>query len=51
MMENLKMTYSEIMNTEYSLLLMMQHEKPHVDYNAEQSEKISGKEMLARKRK
>ena len=51
MVENLKMSYSEVMNTEYSLLLMMQHDKPHVDYNSEEVERISGKEMLKRKRK
>jgi len=52
-MENLKMTYSEVMNTEFALLLMLQHDKPHVDYGAEAEEEeknVSGKEMLKRKR-
>jgi hypothetical protein len=52
MIENLKMSYTEIMNTEYCLLLMMQHDKPRVDYPDKKDEvkNISGKDMLARKR-
>ncbi len=51
MMENLGLSYSEIMNMEYRLLLMMQHDKPRVDYDTEESEKVSGKDMLKRKKK
>lgn len=52
MMENLNMTYSEVMNTEYSLLLMLQHDKPRADYgNTEEVERATGKEMLKRKRR
>lgn len=51
MIENLNMSYNEIMDTEYRLLLMMQHDKPRVDYDAEESEEVSGKDMLKRKRR
>jgi len=52
MMENLKMSYSEIMNTEYILLLMLQYDKPRADYgNTSEAEHVSGKDMLKRKRK
>ena len=52
MMEDLKMTYRDVMNTEYNLLLMLQHDKPRVDYgNTEEAENISGKAMRQRKKR
>jgi hypothetical protein len=53
MIESLKMTYNEIMNMEFGLLLMLQHDKPRVDYGteAEEVKNVSGQEMLKRKRK
>lgn len=52
-MEELNMSYREVMNTPYSLLLMMQSDKIRPDYESKsnvKSEKISGKDMLKRKK-
>ncbi|MDR3142701.1 MAG: hypothetical protein LBU37_13395 [Tannerellaceae bacterium] len=53
-METLGMTYNEVMHAPYVLLLFMQHDKIRVDYSesgkAEETETLSGKEMLKRKR-
>lgn len=46
------MSYQEVLNTPYQLLLMMQHDKIRVDYSnsgGEETQEVSGKEMLMRK--
>ncbi|MDR1582898.1 MAG: hypothetical protein LBS55_06500 [Prevotellaceae bacterium] len=53
-METLGMSYGEVLHTPYSLLLMMQNDKIRIDYSDKSKEgatKMSGKEMLKKKRK
>jgi hypothetical protein len=52
-METLGMSYREVLHTPYRLMLMLQHDRIRVDYGSENGDKavkISGKEMLKRKR-
>lgn len=51
-MEDLHISYKDIMEMEYSLLLMMQYDKPRVDYTDEKDRVngSTGSDMLKRKR-
>jgi hypothetical protein len=52
MIDDLKMTFGDIMEMDYRLLVMMQADKPRADYSdTEEVENVSGKDMLKRKRK
>jgi len=52
-MEALNLSYDEVMNMPYSLLLMMQKDKIRPDYGREKEKttKVSGKDMLQRKKR
>lgn len=50
-MEDFGMTFDEVVNSQYPLLLMLQHDKPRPDYDkTEEVVEISGREMLKKKR-
>lgn len=52
-MQDIKILYSEVLNTSYPILLILRHDKTRIDYDAEKKEKrteISDKEMYKRKK-